>query len=101
MRTRLWSCLGWRRFPRDMTAFEARRFVSAFRGPSSLAPAILLTSPIGCGAVARVVLRDQASNASACSSLPRTWVSGRRSTGPGGGEEDDGRPDIIQKIPSG
>ncbi len=55
MRTRLWSCLGWRRFPRDMTAFEARRFVSAFRGPSSLAPAILLTSPIGCGAVARVV----------------------------------------------
>jgi Domain of unknown function (DUF4158) len=28
MRTLLWSYLGWRRFPRDMSAFEVRHFFS-------------------------------------------------------------------------
>ena len=33
MRTLLFWHLGWRRFPRDMTALEVRRFFSAVRGP--------------------------------------------------------------------
>jgi hypothetical protein len=28
MRTLLWSYLGWRRFPRDMSSFEVRHFFS-------------------------------------------------------------------------
>ena len=39
--------------------------------------------------------------ASARSSLPRTWVAAGARQAPGGGAEDDGRPDIIQNIPSG
>lgn len=35
MRTLLWSYLGWRRFTREMSAFEVRRFFS-FSAPKGL-----------------------------------------------------------------